>query len=494
MDFRKRISVYSGIFFLTSFFLFIFLWSRKENLENLYLLQKTEKVKAEFRATVDGYDKVVYFFLRRFIDNESIKNILYKAEEKEEDKDFLRKELYQNLKDVYFDLKKQGIRYITFYLPDGTVFFRFHKIFRYGDKTVISSINEKRFYKKLGGFRYIFNIFFKNRFVGSVEVSISFGTIRSELNKLFRSEHRFLIKKDIVLNRFFTEERKNYVQSSLSPDFFYEEEKESVKRIPDSVISQINLNIKDKASEFLKKEKSFSLISEVDGDFYVVSFIPVYAQKSFKKEYVGFLVNYEKDNTVSVFSSSFWITYITTNIIIFLLLMMSFFLSYIKEKILIEEIEEKDELEDVYDGELLKEILSHEIERAKRYDRPVSLVAIDFTGIKDLDEEKRKEALKAISGILKENMRKVDFLFVLDDSLFVFLLPETDIQEAGLFAERLKETVEHIYIEDLGKPSFSIGVTEITFDDTPEKAIKRLKEVLYLAEEKGKNSIEMSAV
>ncbi|RMD46433.1 MAG: GGDEF domain-containing protein, partial [Aquificota bacterium] len=200
------------------------------------------------------------------------------------------------------------------------------------------------------------------------------------------------------------------------------------------------------------------------------------------------------DNTVGIYSSSFWTTYITTNIIIFLLLTMSFFLSYIKEKILIDEMEEKDELEDVYDKTFLKTFLFHEIERAKRYDRPISLLAIDFLSIKDLDEEKKKEALKSISGILKENIRKVDFLFILDDSLFVIVLPETDIQEAGKFAERLKEILEHIYIEDLGKPSFNIGITEVTFDDTPEKALKRLKEVLYLAEEKGKNTIEMSAV
>ncbi len=483
MEIIKRASVYIFVFLLTTVLLFLFLWNRKKHLEDAYLLQKTQKVEAEFRAALSSYDKLVSFFFKRFLSNENIQEIIYKASIDKKNFPVYRKQLYDLLKDVYADLKTYNIKYLHFYFPDGTSFIRFHKLEKYGDK--IKFIKETK-NKTAGGFRYIYPIFYEKLLVGNAEIVIPFGTIRDDLNRLFNSEHIFLVKKEFVFNRLFLEERKNYIESDLSKDFFYEASLNSkgVSRIPEEIISQINKKIREEASSLLKKKKPFYFATKVKGDFYTVSFIPVYAVKHLKKMYIGYLVTYEKDNSVGIYTSSFWVSFGAVSTIIFLFLLSAFAVSYIKEKIFIEEAEEIDELTEAYNEKTFISLLSSELARAKRYDRPLSIMVIDFPFLKELPEEKRYESLKSLAGIIMENIRDTDYIAHIDDTQLAILAPETNIEEIKNLGERIKDILEHTHLENAKKPTFYIGITEASFSDNVETLLKRVKEALYLAQEK----------
>ncbi len=488
MDIMKRAFIYIGIFLLISFLLFVFLWNRKNSLENTYLLQKNKKIEAEFKAVLEGFDKLVYFFYEGYINQPPIKEVFYNASLNQEEIEKYRKEIIFLLKDRYETLKRYNIKYLTFFFPDGTAFIRFHNPYKSGDKLVINPISPEK-NKTFGGFRYIYPVFYKKILVGSVEVVVSFGAIRKELNKLFNSEHRFLIKKDFIFDRLFVEERKNFVESDLSPFYFYESDihYKSINRIQSEILSQINREIKDYVKDYLEKKLSFFAVAEVGDNYYTVSFIPIFVLTSQKKKHVGYLLTYEKDNSIAVYKSSLWISYVTTSSIVFLLLLMSFLLSYIKEKILIEEAADIDELEYALNEKTFYSLLGTEISRAKRYDRALSLIVIDFPSIKEAPEEKKLEVIKSLIGVLTENIRDTDYMSYIDNTQIGIILPETNIEEAKNIAERIKEVLEHTYIEEIGKPEFFIGVTEAVFSDTPESLLKRAKEALYLAQEKNKN-------
>ena len=489
----KRIWIYISVFIVISILLFIFLWNRKESLEDIYLAQKTVKTQAEFKATIGGFDKLINLFFIGFIDNDNVKNLLYKSLVNKDNDSSYREEFIKLLKPAYEKLKTFNIKYLHFYFPDGTTFLRFHNISRYGDKIKINPINPQEEFKTTGGFRYIFPIFYRKLLIGNAEIAVSFGLVRQELNRLFNSEHKFLIKKDYVLNKLFVEERKNYIQSDLDPNFFYENDPDfkSLQRIPSETIALINKQIKNRIN--LDKKKTFYLISYVNGDYYTVSFIPVYAVKYAKKEYLGYLVTYEKDNSVAIYSSNFWISYIAISSIVFLLLLTAFLISYIKEKIFIEEAESIDELTEAYNKETFLSLLSAELVRSKRYDRPLSIMVIDFPQLKNVDEDKKIDALRSIVGILLENIRDTDYIAHIDDTQLAILTPETQLEDAKNLAERIKEIIQHTYIEDIGKPIFYIGVTEANTDDTVETLLKRVKQALFLAEEKGENRIETAS-
>lgn len=489
----KKVWVYISVFVVISILLFVFLWNRKESLENIYLAQKTVKTQSEFKATIGGFDKLINFFFISFIDNDNVKQVLYEALLRKDNDNIYREKLIEILKPAYENLKTFNIRYLHFYFPDGTTFLRFHNISRYGDKIKINPINPKEEFRTTGGFRYIFPVFYKKLLIGNAEIAVSFGLIRQELNRLFKSEHRFLIKRDYVFNKLFVEERKNYIQSDLDPEFFYENDPsfKSIQRIPSEIIALINKQIKDKVH--LKKKKTQYLIAYVNGDYYTVSFIPVYAMKYAKKEYLGYLVTYEKDNAVAIYSSNFWVSYITISTIVFLLLLTSFLVSFIKEKIFIEEAESIDELTEAYNRETFLSLLSAELARSKRYDRPLSLMVIDFPQLKNVDEEKKLDALRSIVGILLENIRDTDYIAHIDDTQLAILTPETHLDEAKNLAERIKDIIEHTHIEDIGKPKFYIGITEANTNDLLETLLKRVKQALFLAEEKGESRIETAA-
>ncbi len=487
MEFIKRFSVYLFVFIVTVVLLFFFLWNRKTDLENAYLSQKMNKVNSEFKAVLDSYDKTVLLFFESFIDKSTIKENLYKATIDKKNISPYREIIFNYLKKPYFLLKKYNIDYLNFYFPDGTSFLRFHKIEKFGDREAINPINNK-LNKTIGGFRYIFPLFYKKLLVGKVEVVVPFGTIRRDLNRLFNREHKFLIRKDFIFSRLFIEEGKNYVESDISPNFYYEvsPSEEKLSKLPSKVISQINLEIKDQVQTLLKKRKPFYLTAKVGSDFYVVSFIPIYAIKQLKKEYLGYLTTYEKDNSISIYRSSFWISFTTTSVIVFLLLLMAFSISYLKEKVFIEEAEEVDELTEAYNEKTFVSLLSSELARAKRYDRSLSLMVIDFPKLSSLEEEKKYEILKSLVKMIMENIRETDYIAHIDDTQIAVLAPETNTEEISNLAERIKEILERTHIDKLGRPKFYIGITEAYSSDTVETLLKRVKEALYLAREKDK--------
>ncbi len=488
MDIIKKASVYILIFIVTTFLLFIFLWNRKNELENVYLSQKTGSIESEFSATLEGFDKVIGFFFYSFVDNDDLKKLMYEASTNKEAEDVYRKRFIQLLSPEYEILKIYNIRYLHFYFPDGTTFVRFHRLNRYGDKVQIL----KNTQRTIGGFRYIYPLFYNKLLIGNVEIAVSFGAVRKELNRLFNREHRFLIKKEFIFNKLFIEERKNYVQSDLSKDFFYEQDPnfKPIERIKPEILSQINIYLKERIQEYLKKKKPFYDTVKNDGIYYTVSFIPIYAVKELKKDYIGYLVTYEKDSAVGVYLSDFWISFTAISSVVFLLLFTAFLVSYIKEKIFVEEAESIDELTDAYNEKTFMSILSAELERSKRYDRPLSLILINFPSLKKLSYEQKTEALKSITGILMENIRDTDYLAHIDDTQLAILTPETKIEEANNLAERLKDILFHTHIEDIGIPEFYIGITEAHIHDSTESLLKRAREALFLAEEKGEGKIE----
>jgi GAF domain-containing protein len=85
--------------------------------------------------------------------------------------------------------------------------------------------------------------------------------------------------------------------------------------------------------------------------------------------------------------------------------------------------------------------LCEEISRARRYSREISLAAFIIEGYEILSasikESEKNNFFQKLASIFTDHIRQVDMVTMHDDARFLFLLPETGIQGARIFSERL---------------------------------------------------------
>ena len=142
-----------------------------------------------------------------------------------------------------------------------------------------------------------------------------------------------------------------------------------------------------------------------------------------------------------------------------------------------------------------------EIERAKRHQRPLSILLIDIDLFKEFNDSyghwEGDFVLKKVGEIIMKSIREIDFAFRYGGEEFAVILPETTHKDATAVAERIRkavaETVFYPFTLD-GKPdvtsrTVSIGVTEFRMEDTIKSFLKRVDNAMYTAKHKGRNTV-----
>jgi len=128
-----------------------------------------------------------------------------------------------------------------------------------------------------------------------------------------------------------------------------------------------------------------------------------------------------------------------------------------------------------------------ELRRAKRYHHPLSIVVIDFDGLKGLNDTyghlAGDRALSVFSKIVLQIIRDVDVLGRFGGDEFLLLLPETDSEHAYLVMDRIQEILASSPIF-YGKKSFTLsissGIASIdNWTDTLEDLLDRADKALY---------------
>jgi len=144
----------------------------------------------------------------------------------------------------------------------------------------------------------------------------------------------------------------------------------------------------------------------------------------------------------------------------------------------------------------LFESLHREIERAQRYDAPLSLLAIDVDDLKRINDEGGHlvgdKALQLIARVLKGTVRTFDLVARQGGDEFAVLLPNTAAREALVLAERLRSEIVRQLI--LGRPlSASIGVAAHERGMSPltvRSLVEASDQALYRAKRGGRNRVE----
>lgn len=131
--------------------------------------------------------------------------------------------------------------------------------------------------------------------------------------------------------------------------------------------------------------------------------------------------------------------------------------------------------------------LRQEVARARRYDRPLSLVVVDIDEFTEFNAKYGQtagdHALQDAAKILRRVVRDSDFLARSGGDEFVVILPETDASGGRVFAERLRACLESLKLDVHGKRiPISACVTGANLAALPESSDH---EVFYAATLKG---------
>ncbi|MBI9043104.1 MAG: diguanylate cyclase [Anaerolineaceae bacterium] len=158
----------------------------------------------------------------------------------------------------------------------------------------------------------------------------------------------------------------------------------------------------------------------------------------------------------------------------------------------------QDQLTGLHNKRSFKNLAVKEVERAWRYKRPMSFLALNIDQFRVFNEqfgtEIGDELLKELAYGLSNSLRKVDLLGRFRDDIFLILLPETNIHFAHEVAERLRERATNISINTpKGPASFkvSIGLVELLTSSIIDldNLIGRSLDAAAIAKEKGGDQV-----
>jgi diguanylate cyclase (GGDEF)-like protein len=141
------------------------------------------------------------------------------------------------------------------------------------------------------------------------------------------------------------------------------------------------------------------------------------------------------------------------------------------------------------------ELANMEINRARRYKHPFTMVCLDLDNFKAVNDcfghTTGDILLRLVARTIQENIRVTDTVARLGGDEFGILLPETGRNMAEVIIQRVQK-VNLDYMRKYGWPvTLSIGV--VTFTSPPSTVDEMLRisdQLLYNAKKNGKNSIK----
>jgi len=169
----------------------------------------------------------------------------------------------------------------------------------------------------------------------------------------------------------------------------------------------------------------------------------------------------------------------------------------VKEYKKVEKLSYTDGMTDLHNYRYFSNRLEEEIIRAKRYDRPLSLIILDVDYFKNyndsLGHQQGDLALRELSEILRKSVRKIDVVSRYGGEEFCVIMPEVKSAGCKKFMERLRKKVEdhHFQGEEVqpqGQITISLGGATFPQDAaTMDELIYKADFSLYEAKRRGRN-------
>ena len=426
---------------------------------------------------------------------EEVKDIMLSvSEESYESKADLRDELYDIHSENYNFMTSVGVNQFQFHLPSTESFLRFHAPDKFGDALVDyrESVNQVIESNKLsngyeegrvfGGYRYVYPIMKKNKYVGSVEFSFDMDKIIKPVEETYGVYGVLIMDEDEVKEKAFSSVKKLYVEESYTKLGYIipsESHGNIIDRlgVSETLFAEVSSDLGDEKRLVYEDEIVFLYAKSSDTLLWAIS-IPLI---DVKNETVGQLVYYKNDKKLYDMMEK------QRRVIINSMILMAISLSLISAIVMFfANLKNKvtyDSLTKLHTRHAFYETIVDKIEDGV-------VLMIDIDDFKDVNDKHGHfvgdEVLKNISEIINNNIRPTDYAIRWGGEEFLVLFMCSDMH-TGI--ERAKTLVKLVASSEVSgvKSTISIGVSQLTKDY--EKSFKLADDALYNAKSAGKNTV-----
>ena len=158
-----------------------------------------------------------------------------------------------------------------------------------------------------------------------------------------------------------------------------------------------------------------------------------------------------------------------------------------------------DGLTQLYNHRYFQDEFGRKFEEATRYERPLSLALLDIDFFKKINDTYGHAAgdqvLRTVAKIFSTSIRAADFAARYGGEEFAIMMPETSLEDAIQFAEKIRTAVESQTTQtDAGEvpTTLSIGVSSMphTRIRSPREMIELADRALYRAKRSGRNQVQ----
>lgn len=223
----------------------------------------------------------------------------------------LRGKLYRLLEPVYREMEEIGLLQFQFHLPDDRVLLRFHHPQRSGDPLFslrpsirIVHTEQRPVYgletgSTTSGFRYIFPLQRNNKHLGSVELSMPFSYLQTQMNRLLgRGEFALVFDRQRVLATVDSINRVYYSESTIHPGFLVENRILTAEHqlfSQSDVVFRLQQQLREntKVQRLMPHHKAFVISAKEADQHYMISFLPV---QGLSGESIAYVIRFKPSN------------------------------------------------------------------------------------------------------------------------------------------------------------------------------------------------------
>ena len=165
----------------------------------------------------------------------------------------------------------------------------------------------------------------------------------------------------------------------------------------------------------------------------------------------------------------------------------------------LETLARTDALTGCYNRRALADLLEQELDRARRYGLSLALLLADIDRFKEVNDQRGHvmgdSVLRQLGDMLRREARSVDIVARYGGEEFVVVMPETPLEGAAQFAERLRKRTEgHDFADPGDNPlhlTISVGLAAFPDDRVKgaETFVDRADQALYRAKNEGRNLV-----
>jgi diguanylate cyclase (GGDEF)-like protein len=163
-----------------------------------------------------------------------------------------------------------------------------------------------------------------------------------------------------------------------------------------------------------------------------------------------------------------------------------------------------DELTGLFNHRRFQEVMTGEVERARRYGHELGLIMLDIDNFKQVNDTyghlQGDMVLREVAHVLRQSSREIDEPARYGGEEMAVALPQTDLEGAYQFAERVRRRIEALQLPLLGgdgvlRVTASFGAASLTATDGADKdaLVAAADAALYQAKRSGKNRTDRAS-